>query len=164
VPSQLDLELKKLVVGTNDQRRRVGQALYHFYRTLIFWNEKQVPFIEITRGWSVGGAEIFNTLGRSLHELGTSEHDERLRAWLAEVFEQLAENLERGDAMLFPFLRWLEGRFPSLTTMMQEEQSGSRILDYELARRLEHLFTRMAGADRASMVAHLRDEVRALHE
>lgn len=162
MPSQLDLELKKLVVGTNDQRRRVGQALYHFYRTLIFWNEKQVPFLEITRGWSLGGAEIFDTLSRSLHELGPAERDERLRAWLAEVLTELAADLERGDAMLFPFLRWLEGRFPTLTAMMQEEQGGSKILDYELARRLAHVFTRMAGADRAGMAALLRDEAEAL--
>ncbi len=164
MPSQLDLELKKLVVGTNDQRRRVGQALYHFYRTLIFWNEKQVAFLEITRGWSVGGAEIFDTLARSLHELGPSERDDRLRAWLAEVFLELAADLERGDAMLFPFLRWLEGRFPTLTVMMQEEQSGSKIWDYELARRLAHVFTRMAGADREGVAALLRDEARALEE
>ena len=157
MPSQLDLELKKLIVGTNDQRRRVGQALYHFYRTLIFWHEKQVPFFEITRAWSVGGAEMFDSLSRSLQELERFDRDERLRTWLRDVLEHLADDLERGDAMLYPFLRWLEGRFPTLTTMMQEEQSGSKIWDHDLADRLTHLFTRMAGADRSTMVSLLRE-------
>ena len=162
MPTQLDLELKKLVVGTNDQRRRVGQAFYHFYRTLVFWNEKGVGFLDITRAWSMGGAEIFDSLGRSLHELGTFDRDERLRAWLADVLTHLASDLQQGDALLFPFVRWLEGRFPPLTKMMQEEQGGSKILDYELARQLTHLFTRMAGADRAGTVDLLEREAAAL--
>ena len=158
MPSQLDHELKKIVLGTNDQRRRVGQAFYHFYRTLIFWNEKDVGFLDITRAWSVGGAEIFDGLATALRDLEVFGTDTRLRQWLAEVLGQLAGDLERGDAMLFPFLRWLEGRFPTLTTMMQEEQSGSKIWDYELARRLAHLFTLTAGADRRAMVDLLRAE------
>lgn len=162
MPSQLDLELKKLIVGTNDQRRRVGQTLYHFYRTLVFWNDKGLGFLDIARSWSVGGAAIFDSLAATLRELEVFERDDRLRVWLADVLQELAEDLERGDGMLFPFLRSLEARFPSLTQMMQEEQSGSQIWDYDLARSLANLFTRAAGADRPTLVALLREHATRL--
>ena len=52
--------------------------------------------------------------------------------------------------MLVPFLRWIEGRFPDLTKMMQEEGAGSRIFDFVLARDLTLLFGSLARADRSA--------------
>jgi len=123
----------------------------------VFWNDKGLAFFDITRSWSVGGAAVFDSLAATLREFDVFDRDERLRGWLAEVLDQLAGDLERGDGLLFPFLRWLEGLFPSLTAMMQEEQSGSKVWDYDLARTLANLFTRTAGADRATMIAMLRE-------
>ncbi len=151
VDSHLDRELAKLVLGTNDQRRRVGQAVYHLYRTLIFWHDKRRPFHASVQAWSVGGAAIFESLAAMLEGLDPFEEDAKLRAWLAIVLAQLGDDLRRGDHMLVPFLRWMEGRFGELTRMMQEESAGSTIYDFALARILEELFARAAGADRLGM-------------
>lgn len=153
---ELDRELKKLLVGTNDQRRRVGQTLYHFYRTLVFWREKGLSFFEITRAWSAGGAAVFDAMANTLRELGGPEQDERLRAFLAAFLEQLAGDVERGDHMIVPFLRWLEGCFAEVTDMMRSEASDSRIYDVALADLLGSLFVRVARAERAEMAGLLR--------
>ena len=161
--SPLDLELKQLMVGTNDQRRRVGQVVFHLYRTLIFWHDKGRGFQESVRAWSEGGAAMFDTLATTLEALGGGGNDVLLRAWLAEVLGQLAEDLERGDPMLMGFLRWLESRFPDLTKMMQEEQAGStKLYDLELARSLTRVFTLAAGAGREEMVKLFGTEAEAL--
>ena len=45
----LEQELERLLVETNDLRRRAGQAFYHFYRTLVFWSDKGLGFGDSTR-------------------------------------------------------------------------------------------------------------------
>jgi len=152
----LDLELQKLLVGTNDQRRRVGQALYHFYRTLVFWMPKGRSFFETTKAWAAGGAAIFDGLAATLEPLGPWERDRRLRAYTANFLQQLAEDLERGDHMLVPFLRWMETLFPELTEIIREEDARSKIYDYDLARELASLFVSVANAPRAEVVTSLR--------
>ena len=156
VDGELELELKRLVVGTNDQRRRFGQTMFHFYRTLIFWREKQLGFAQITQMWSAGGAAIFDAMAGMLRQLGGQEDDARLRAFCVEFLRQLAEDLERGDHMMVPFLRWLEERMPELTAMMQEENADSRIYDIELADILAALFVHTARSDPAGMPRVLR--------
>ncbi len=158
----LDLELKRLVVGTNDQRRRVGQTLFHFYRTLIFWRDKGLGFFDVVRAWSAGGAAVFDTLAFSLAQLGEAERDERLRAFLAEFLEQLAGDLERGDHLMLPFVRWLESRFSELTEMMQAEAADSRIYDVALAEDLAALFVHAARSDREGMLSVLRAAAAAI--
>ncbi len=153
---ELELELKRLIVGTNDQRRRVGQTLYHFYRTLIFWREKGRTFFEVTRAWSAGGTAIFDALAATLREVGAQQDDEQLRELVVRFLDQLAGDLERGDHMMLPFLRWLEASFPDVTAMMQEEQADSRIYDIELADLLSRLFAHAARSDRAEIVGFLR--------
>lgn len=148
VQTDLERELRRLVVGTNDQRRRVGQALYHYYRTLVFWREKGLSFGDVTRAWAAGGAMIFDTLAGTLRELGPPEPDVRLRGFLARVLRRLADDLHRGDHMLVPFLRWLEARFPEITEMMRAEDAASRIYDLELAERLSGAFAACAREDR----------------
>lgn len=152
----LDRELQKLLVGTNDQRRRVGQALYHFYRTLIFWMPKGRTFLEITTAWSAGGAAVFSTLATTLEELADGTRDENLRRFVGRVLGQLADDLHRGDHMIVPFLRWIEGLFPELTEMIQQEAVDSRIYDFDLARELASLFAAAADAERAEIVASFR--------
>ncbi|MHC5009853.1 MAG: hypothetical protein ACYTG6_02760 [Planctomycetota bacterium] len=154
--TQLDLERKRLIIGTNDQRRRFGQALYHFYRTLVFWMEKDLSFSEITKAWSAGGAAIFDSLASTLREIGPPQLDVRLRRFVSTVLVQLATDLDRGGHMTAPFLRWLEARFPELTSMMQEETADSRIYDYELAHALALLFSDLARAEPGELAAHLR--------
>jgi hypothetical protein len=156
VPTALDRELLKLLTGTNDQRRRVGQTLYHFYRTLIFWMPKGRTFLEITRAWSAGGAAVFDTLATTLDEIGEPSRDERLRAFTGRVLVQLADDLERGDRMLVPYLRWLETLFPELTEMIRQEDVGSRIYDVDLARELGSLFAAAPDASREDLVRSLR--------
>ncbi len=162
----LDLELKRLIAGTNDQRRRVGQTLFHFYRTLIFWRDKGMSFFDVTRAWSAGGAAIFDSQARSLRELlgdGGEEHrDEDLRSFTAEFLDQLAGDVARGDHMLLPFLRWLEERFPALTAMMQDEDPDSRIYDVALADDLAALFVHAACADRENLHDVLRAAASAI--
>ncbi|MDJ0523461.1 MAG: hypothetical protein QNJ90_15440 [Planctomycetota bacterium] len=158
----LDAELQRLVVGTNDQRRRVGQTLFHFYRTLIFWREKGMSFFDVVRAWSAGGAAVFDALAATLREMGAPERDEVLRAFTAEFLERLAEDLERGDHLMVPFLRWLETRFPQLTAMMHAESETSRIYDVDLAEDLAALFVHAARSDRAGMLSVLRAAARAI--
>ena len=106
--TELDRELVKLLVETNEQRRRFGQAIYHFYRTLVFWLPKGRSFLQITQAWSAGGATIFDTLAATLEEMDEHAADPTLRAFVVRVLDQLADDLERGDNMLVPYLRWLE--------------------------------------------------------
>ena len=160
--AHLDRELKRLILGTNDQRRRVGQAVFHLYKTLVFWHDKRRPFLDSVRAWSVGGAAIFDSLAATLEGLDRFDEDAKLRTWLAEVLDQLAGDLERGDHMLVPFLRWLESRFPELTRMMQAESAGSKIYDFALARRLTGIFARAAEADRAGVAELFRQEAALL--
>lgn len=164
VTRELDVELKRLVVGTNDQRRRLGQALFHFYRTLIFWKEKGLSFYDVTRAWSAGGAAIFDTMARTLEELGNPRRDGALRAFTAQFLEQLADDLERGDHMLVSFLRWLESRFPRLTEMMQQENEKTRIYDVAMAELLARLFAFLARSDRDEMIGILREAALELCE
>lgn len=156
IDGELELELKRLVVGTNDQRRRFGQTMFHFYRTLVFWREKGMAFAQITRMWSASGAAIFDAMAGVLRELGPQEDDERLRVFCEAFMRQLAEDLERGDHMLLPFLRWLEERMPELTEMMQDENPASQIYDIELADILAALFVHCARADPEGLPRVLR--------
>lgn len=160
--AHLDRELKQLILGTNDQRRRVGQAVFHLYKTIVFWHDKGRAFSAIVRAWSLGGAAIFDSLAATLEGLDRFDEDARLRRWLAEVLGQLAGDLERGDHMLVPFLRWVESRFPELTSMMQAESAGSKIYDFALARSLTGLFTRAAGLERLDLARTLRQEAAAI--
>jgi hypothetical protein len=152
----LELELRRLLAGTNDQRRRVGQTLYHFYRTLVFWREKGLGFAGVTRAWSAGGAAVFDAMAASLRELGEPERDGALRSFLADVLARLAGDLERGDGTTVAFLRWLETRFPALTRMMQEANADSRIYDVELAEMLATLFAHAARAEADALPGLLR--------
>ncbi len=155
--TQLDRELERLIVGTNDQRRRAGQALYHFYRTLIFWQNKGHAFHDSVRAWSAGGASIFDSIASTLIDLEVPpECDTRLRRFMHGVLERLAEDLARGDHTRTSFLRWIEGRFPELTAMMKEEAGDSKIYDVDLAVDLTQLFTICAGADAGEMPSMLR--------
>ena len=153
----LDDELRGLLAETNDQRRRAGQALYHFYRSLVFWQGKGRTFHAIAKAWSAGGEQIFDSQAAALQRLAPHRADLPLRAYVADVLAQLAGDLERGDHLLVPFLRWIEGRFPELTSMMQAETPDSRIHDYDLARALARMFGLCERADRAEMVRCLRE-------
>lgn len=152
----LDKELLSLLVETNDQRRRVGQTLYHFYRTLIFWMPKGRTFFEITKAWSAGGAAVFDALATMLADLPPARPDGKLRRFVSRVLDHLADDLERGDHMLVPFLRWIETLFPELTTMIREESVGSRIYDLDLARELASVFAVSQDAARGDFVSSLR--------
>lgn len=154
--TNLDRELDRLVIGTNDQRRRAGQALFHFYKTLIFWSDKDLSFYDSTRMWSAGGAAIFDAMAGTLRELLPHEEDAELRQFVADVLRHLADDLERGDHMRMSFVRWLEARFPDLTRMMQAEEPSSRIYDYALAFDLSETFARAARTDPEGMVAVFR--------
>jgi hypothetical protein len=156
MPSQFEIELERLVVGTNDQRRRVGQTLFHLYRTFIFWKDKGRSFFDVTRAWSAGGAAIFDAMASTLREVGPPEPDEPLRRFLAGFMERLAGDLERGEHRFVGFLRWLESTFPEITEMMRAESGDSRIYDSELAEQLGALFARAARADREALVGLLR--------
>jgi hypothetical protein len=159
VPTALEQELLNLLVGTNEQRRRVGQTLYHFYRTLVFWMPKGRPFFDITKAWSAGGATIFDSLATTLAELPPPRPDPTLRAFLGRVLGRLADDLERGDHMLVPFLRYLETLFPELTEMIRRESAGSRLHDLALARELADLFAVAPDARREDVVLSLRVSV-----
>jgi hypothetical protein len=153
----LDLELRRLVVGTNEQRRRVGQALYHYWRTLAFWHAQGRPFAAITLGWCGAGASIFTAMAATLGDLGEPREDGPLRRYLAEVLGRLADDLARGDAMLVPFLRWLEARFPSLTALMRREAESSPIHDLALAVDLADLFRSCGGCGPADLPVRFRE-------
>lgn len=142
----LDAELRRLLADTNDQRRRFGKALYHFYRTLIFWGDRGASFAESTRMWAAGGAAIFDGMAGSLRELTPHNEDQTLRTFSSTFLRRLAEDLKRGAHMRVSFLRWLEARFPELTSMMQTETAVVRISDYDLAFELANLFARIARA------------------
>ena len=135
---KLDRELQKLLVETNDLRRRTGQTFWHFFRTLVFWHDKGKGFSESLRLWAPGGAAVFRTLETVLRDMDEHVPDEELRSYTAEVFTRLADDLERGEHMRMSFLRWLESRFSQLTGLMQTSDAGVRIFDYEYARRVGH--------------------------
>jgi hypothetical protein len=158
----LDAELRRLLVRTNDQRRRTGQALHHLYRTLVFWARHEATFLESVQRWSPGGAEIFRQLALTLEALEPVEPDDALRPYFGEVLEHLADDLERGDRMLVPFLRWIESRFPPLTEMMRGESDESRTYDVDLAWLLARTFAACRTAARREMVKALRDAARSL--
>ena len=155
--NSLDDELKRLLVGTNEQRRRVGQTLYHYYRTLVFWRERGNGFFETTKLWSGAGASVFAHLATTLQSFGEPSEDGPLRAFLVAWLLQLAEDLERGDGMFVPYLRWLEQRFPVLTTMMKEERADSLIFDVALCRIMAGSLGRVALATREGAIARLRE-------
>ena len=142
----LDAELRRLLAETNDQRRRFGKALYHFYRTLVFWGERGASFAEATRMWAAGGAAIFDGLAASLRELDPHAEDHTLRAFAVTFLRRLGEDVKRGTHMRVSFLRWLEARFPELTTMMRTETTVVQLFDYDLAFELANLFARIAQA------------------
>lgn len=132
----LERELQLLLVETNDLRRRTGQTFWHFFRTLVFWNDKGKGFGESVKLWAPAGSSIFGTLAGVLREVGEHSEDTALRGYTAEVFERLADDLERGEHMRMSFLRWLESRFPDLTDLMQTSDAGERIYDYAYAQQL----------------------------
>ena len=144
--ANLDSELRRVLADTNDQRRCFGKALYHFYRTLIFWGERGASFSESTRMWAAGGAAIFDGMAASLRVLTPHQKDGALRAFASTFLRRLSEDLKRGAHMRVSFLRWLETRFPELTAMMQAETPVVRISDYDLAFELANLFARVARA------------------
>lgn len=157
-------ELERLLVGTNDLRRRVGQSLYHYYRTLIFWSQRGRAFSHTTRLWCAAAASAFDSVGVILRDAGPPEVDAPLRAFLARAFHQLADDLERGEHMQHAWLRWLESKFPALTTLMREAGEDDRILDAELASQLAEGLALAAGAERDDLVARfhaLASDVRA---
>ena len=159
---ELDLELKRLLVGTNDQRRRVGQTLFHFYRTLVFWKEKGLSFFEATKAWAASGAAIFDSMAYTLSELGEPEADVELRTFTVGFLQQLADDLEGGDHLLMPFLRTIEGRFPALTKMMQAEDEANRIYDVEFAQVMARMFAWGARGTREELIGILREARHAL--
>jgi hypothetical protein len=152
-----DDDLDGLLAETNDQRRRVGQTLYHFYRSLVFWHAKGRTFHATTKAWAAAGEAVFAALAASLGKRLPHQPDAVLRRYVGRVLGQLADDLERGDHMLVPFLRWIEARFPELTKMMQAETPDSRIYDVELAVDLRVLFGDCARADRPQTVRRLRE-------
>ncbi len=164
MPTALETELLRLLVGTNDQRRCVGQTLYHFYRTLTFWMPKGRSFFDITKAWSAGGAAIFDSLARTLAELPPAHPDPVLRAYLGQVLGRLADDLERGDNMLVPFLRYLETLFPELTEMIRQESVGTHLYDLDLARELASLFTLAPDARREDVVRSFRAAAEGFRE
>ncbi|MFV1959608.1 MAG: hypothetical protein ACC662_09380 [Planctomycetota bacterium] len=156
MPTPLDSELQRLLVGTDEERRRVGQAFYHLYRTLVFWHPRGRTFLEITKAWAAAGATIFDTLAATLEALEPWRRDDALRALVGRVLGQLAEDLERGDSVLVPFLRWSEGLFPEITDLIRQEGGEAAIHDHDLARELSSLFAGLVDADRADVVRALR--------
>lgn len=158
----LDTELRRLLADTNDQRRRFGKALYHFYRTLIFWGERDATFVEATRMWAAGGAAIFDGVAASLRELSPHQQDDALRTFAATFLRRLGADLERGPHMRVSFLRWLEARFPELTTMMRTESAVGRLFDYDLAFELANLFARVARATDQALPGIVLDSVAAV--
>lgn len=154
--TELDRELKTLLVGTNDLRRRAGQAFYHFYKTLIFWSDKGLSFIESARVWMPAGAAIFNLTASSLRAIGDPSRDESLRGFCATLMRQLADDLERGDHTRIAHVRWLEARFPELTEMMRRDQGADPIYDSELATMVANAFTLAAGGDETQLTVTLR--------
>jgi len=153
--TSLDLDLQRLLVGTDEERRRVGQALYHLYRTLVFWHPRGRTFLQITKAWAAGGATIFDTLAATLEPLGPWQRDEALRALTGRVLVQLAGDLERGDTLLVPFLRWIESVFPEITELIRQE-GDAPIRDHDLARELSSLFAGLVDAERGEVVHALR--------
>jgi hypothetical protein len=158
----LERELRRLMAGTNDLRRRTGQVLWHLDRTLIFWDRRGRGFFDVVRLWLPAAAGVFESTARAIAEHGRPDADGRLRRFVAGVLEHLADELDRGDLRLHPFLRWLEGRFPTLTAMMQAERPDSRLYDADLARTLGETFLLASGDDRAALTSRLRSTAHAV--
>ncbi len=146
-PIRLRRDLERWLFDANDARRRVGQALYHFYRTLVFWNRRGLGFGRITTLWAPAAAEILSELGRALERQGLAGRDDALRAFAAGFLERLAEDLGRGDRALPLFLSWMETRFPRLTALMRESDPQAALHDPPL------LGTLATGLARASRLA-----------
>jgi hypothetical protein len=156
------VELRRLVAQTNDLRRRVGQVLWHLDRSLVFWDRRGKGFLAILRLWLPAAGETFEATARTMEDLGAPKEDRRLRRFLREVLERLADDLERGDHMLHPFLRWLEGRFPVLTALMKGDRPGSRVFDRALAEVLAGALLLSSREERAGIARRLRDAGRTL--
>ena len=158
----LDDKALLLVAETNDQRRCVGKTLHYLHRTLLLWRDRGRDFSASVRAFSPGAAAMFASLESRLLRLPEAGRDLRLRRWLAPIFDRLADDLDRGERMLVPFVRWLEGRFPELTKMMSSEASSSKIHDAALARDLALAFGAAGRADRAHLAEAFRDASKAL--
>lgn len=143
----LDRDLARLLAETNDQRRRFGQALWFFHRTLAFWGERNKTFAEATRLWAPAGAALFSAMAKVLHTAGQQRRDEALRRFAADTMERLAADLARGPELRVAFLLYLDSRFPQLTALMREEQATTRIFDHELADVLARGFAAAAASD-----------------
>ena len=143
----LDDRQLALVAETNDQRRCVGQALTYLHRTLLQGNERGRGLRAGVRAFAPGAAALFASLEARLRRLSSRGRDERLRRWLSAVLARLAEDLDRGDRMLVPFARWLEGRFPELTALMRKEAPESKVHDAVLAQDLALAFGACARAE-----------------
>jgi|GEM_PF-4865318 len=151
-----DDELLEVIAETNDQRRRLGQALLGLHRALLFGTARGRTFADAVRLWAPGAATSFAGLSDRLRRLPPHAHDDRLRRFIAPLLVGLAGDLERGEHGLIPFLRDLERIFPQLTALMRAEARAPRIADLELARALEALCGALARDDRASAVRRLR--------
>ena len=143
-------------------RGALYSALFVLGACLLFWKNKGLSFYDVTRAWSAGGAVVFDAMASTLRELGEAQSDDRLRAFTSGFLLQLAEDLERGDRMLMPFLRWLESRFPELTEMMQAEDETTRIYDAELAEVLARMLSYAARSEREDLVGIVREAAHAI--
>jgi len=157
-----DDELLEVIAETNDQRRRLGQALLGLHLALLFGKARGRSFPDAVRLWAPGTATSFASLSERLRRLPPHAHDGRLRRFLAPLLTGLAGDLERGEHGLIPFLRDLERCFPELTSLMREEARAPRIADLELARALESLCGALARDDRAAAVRRLRSAAAAI--
>lgn len=155
-------DLERLLLDTNDQRRRVGQAFYHFYRTLVFWQRRGYEFERITRLWASCAADHFDAVARAPEAGEASRRDEDLRGYAAGLLERLAADLDRGSRSLPLFLSWLETRFPALTDLMRASDPADRVSDAELATLLSVAFGRAAQAADGAVAEPLREAARAL--
>ncbi len=152
-----DDALLPLVAETNDLRRAAGQALWYLHRCLVYWRDRGRSFAAILTAWAPACGQAFGTLETRLRKLRPHARDERLRRYLSDVFGRLAGDLDRGDGMAVPFLRWLEARFPALTAIMREEARGARspdrTFDLDLARDLRWALGEVSIASGASEIA-----------
>ena len=143
-------------------RRRVPYASMRSVRTtrsalIDGWGIHWIP----GRGWTWnlwGRACVEIETERGCLRVGTDDGD----ALAAFLRTRMAGDVERGDTMLLPFLRWLEGRFPELTEMMQAESPASRIYDVALAEDMATLFVHAARAEVGALPVLLRAAAKAL--
>lgn len=155
-------ELETLLLDTNDARRRLGQALYHFYRTLVFWQRRGLDFARITAIWAPAAADLLGEMGRTLARRPQQGVDARMRAYAADVLERLAHDLERGDAALPLFLSYMETRFPMLTALMREVDPAQPVHDGALMQTLAEGLGRAARSSAAQRPPVLRETAQDL--